>query len=90
MKIYFHPGQVSATHGAHDLMEKTSTSPRDLLIRHLGLEQGDLCDVDHQTNKDALTNGGRILSSFLVKSEKIWVITEADRSVTTLLLPSEY
>lgn len=90
MKIYFNPGKVCATPGAVDLMNRSSVEPIALLHRHLGLEQGDLCDEDHQNNKDALSQGGRIFSSYQVSCSKIWVITEADRSVTTLLLPEEY
>ena len=53
--------------------------------------QGDLCDEDKQTNEDALNDGGRIFSAYhLSHCEKAWGITEADRSSTCVLLPSEY
>jgi hypothetical protein len=45
---------------------------------------------DQQANRDAITHGDRIFSAYIVEKTKFWVITEADRSVTTILLPSEY
>lgn len=45
---------------------------------------------DKQANRDAITHGFRIFSAYKIFDEKLWVITEADRSATTLLLPSEY
>ena len=48
-------------------------------------------DVDDQeSNRDAITEGSRIFSAYTVQDVKFWVITEADKSSTTILLPSEY
>jgi len=59
--------------------------------RHVSGDWGDVCTDDASANEWALKNDGRILSSYKTKvGEKIWVITEADRSATTLLLPDEY
>lgn len=61
-------------------------------IRHICGDWGDLCDEDKEVNEDALVNGGRLMSSYTFENtgEKIWIITEADRSITTILFPSDY
>jgi hypothetical protein len=63
----------------------------EFLSRHLRGDWGDLCPEDKTENELSLKHGFRVMSSYEVtRAEKIWVITEADRSVTTLLLPEEY
>ena len=87
----FELGQVVATPGAIDALEKASQSATEFINRHVVLDAGELDEEDQRTNEDAVENGHRILSSYLLKDgTKIWIITEADRSATTLLLPSEY
>jgi len=67
------------------------TSPGEFLARHHSGDWGDLEEEDRQENARSLEHGFRLLSAYkTVAGEKLWVITEADRSVTTLLLPSEY
>lgn len=84
-------GQVIATPGALEALESNGQTPMELLQRHVVLDSGELDEEDQQTNLDAVENGGRIFSSYLLNDgTKIWVITEADRSATTLLLPDEY
>jgi hypothetical protein len=62
-----------------------------LLDRHATLEQGLLDDDDHASNLHALAEGARILSAFPAPDgAKLWIITEADRHMTTILLPEEY
>ncbi len=62
-----------------------------LLQRHLDGDWGDISEEDREANNLALQNGGRLLSAYRMGSGvKLWVITEADRSVTTVLLPDEY
>ena len=90
MKNSFRLGQVCATQGAIALSDNNPTLLRSLLRRHASGNWGDICDNDKQANDDATLNGERILSSYTLNGEKIWIITEYDRSVTTLLLPSEY
>ena len=76
--------------------ERSGQSPSEFLKRHMQLEQGDLCDEDHELNGEAVKDGSRILSAFKTTTGvKLWVITEAKngdghRSATTLLLPEEY
>ena len=61
-----------------------------LLNRHATGDWGDLGRQDKEANDDAIRHGGRLLSSYTVKGTKLWIVTEADRSVTTVLLPEEY
>jgi hypothetical protein len=60
------------------------------LKRHAKGDWGDLCQEDKQENELSLKEGFRILSAYEHQGEKIWVITEADRSATTVLFPEEY
>ena len=61
------------------------------LERHMRRDWGDVCEADWKANDRALENGGRLLSAYKSKSGmKFWIITEADRSHTTILMPSEY
>jgi hypothetical protein len=73
------------------LLEKTNRSPIELLSRHVRGDWGNLCPEDRTENELSLKHGFRLLSSYPVSdSDNIWIVTEADRSVTTLLLPEEY
>ena len=65
----------------------------ELLRRHVSGDDGDLCHEDKDSNVEALEHGNRIFSSYnldTISAAKVWIITEWDRSVTTLLLPEEY
>ena len=87
----FSLGQIVATPGALSALEEAGNSASEFLTRHVAGDWGDLCDEDRQANQEALQDGLRLLSAYrLNDGTKIWVITEADRSVTTVLLPSEY
>lgn len=87
----FPPGQIVATPGVLALLEQTSRSPMEFLSRHLRGDWGDLCEEDKAENELSLKSGYRLMSSYpITDTEKLWIITEADRSVTTLLLPEEY
>jgi hypothetical protein len=84
-------GQIVATPGALALLEQAHKSPSEFLSRHLRGDWGNLCQEDKTENELSLKYGFRLLSSYQVTdTETLWVITEADRSVTTLLLPAEY
>jgi len=86
-----HLGQVVATHGALNALRRSSQSPGEFLTKHARGEWGDLDDHDTEANRAALRDGGRILSSYKTRlGEQVWIITEADRSSTCLLLPSDY
>jgi hypothetical protein len=87
----FPPGRLVATPGTLDLLDETNKSPLEFLSRHLRGDWGDLCQEDKTENELSLKYGFRLLSSYQVTDTgKIWIITEADRSATTLLLPAEY
>lgn len=84
-------GQVVATPGALASLTTNQISIQALLQRHVSGDWGDLCEEDAQANDDALREGNRLLSSYVFSDAcKIWVITEWDRSVTTVLLPEDY
>ena len=84
-------GMVFATPGALDAFEQADESSLVFLMRHASGDWGDVCDEDEQANTFALENQLRLFSVYhLGNGTKIWIITEADRSVTTILLPSEY
>ena len=89
----FELGTTVATPGAIKLMEEHDVSPTALLIRHVVGDWGDVCDEDKTQNEWALENGERLMSVYRVGdvgSPKLWVITERDRSATTILKPEEY
>lgn len=84
-------GKVAATPEALTELEHAGQKPVQFLRRHLAGDWGDLDNHDRAVNQWSLTNDGRLFSSYRLASGKtLWVITEADRSVTTLLLPEEY
>ena len=90
-KPRFSLGQVVATPGALEVLQHAERDPVEFLARHIVGNWGDLDDEDKQANDQAVQEGSRILSAYRTnKNIKIWLITEWDRSVTTLLLPSEY
>lgn len=87
----FSLGAVVATPGAIDAMKEAGQVPQEFLHRHIVGDWGELDPHDVQANELAVRYGDRILSAYSTKNgTRLWVITEYDRSVTTLLLPSEY
>ena len=87
----FGVGQLVATHGALAALEKTGQSPVEFLARHVTGDWGELPVEDRTENFLSVKQGFRLLSSYrTLAGDRIWVITEADRSLTTLLLPDEY
>ena len=84
-------GQVVATPGALALLEEHQTDPFVFLNAHAHGQWGDALPFeDVEANNAALIQGERLLSSYWLGKAKLWIISEWDRSVTTLLLPSEY
>ncbi len=72
-------------------MEKAEQEPVELLLRHVTGDWGDLDDEDKKENELSVKKGFRILSAYTLETDvKVWIITEWDRSVTTILLPNEY
>jgi hypothetical protein len=84
-------GQLGATPGALQVMQESGQTPDFFLRRHVTGDWGEVDPEDWRRNDEALQDGSRILSAYrTLKGEALWVITEADRSVTTLLMPHEY
>ncbi len=83
-------GQVVATPGALKLLQEVGEEPLYLLARHRFGNWGELDAHDRRESELSLKHGWRILSSYPVGKGRVWIITEADRSYTTILLPEEY
>ncbi len=87
----FQLGQTVITPGALNALLSCGESPSKFLAHHAKGDWGDVCAEDKAFNDEALITGTRLISAYTTTSgTKIWVITEADRSVTTILLPEEY
>jgi hypothetical protein len=83
-------GECYATSGVVQVLQSAELEAMTLVRRHHGGDWGDLCKEDIQANEAAIREGHRILSAYTVAGKKVYVITEANRSVTTVLLASEY
>lgn len=80
-----------ATPAALEAIAESDQPPLDFIARHVKGDWGEVGSEDWQSNDDALEEGLRLLSSYrTLKDVKIWIITEADRSITTILLSDEY
>jgi len=98
MKDLFDLGEIYMTRGVAERCENDAcfcALVQKALEMHATGNWGDVCDEDWETNNEAVKNGERILSSYYLndertEDEKIWIITEWDRSVTTILFPDEY
>lgn len=91
--VRFQLGKVYLTPGALELSEALLLQGLWLpayLARHAAGDWGDLCEEDREENELSLREGFRIFSSYETPCDKLWIITEADRSSTTILLPEEY
>lgn len=90
-KPLFKLGQVVGTPGALAEFEEAGQTPWEFISRHVQGDWGDVGDEDREANDRSVEDGSRILSAYHLKTgTTIWVITEADRSSTCLLLPDEY
>lgn len=84
-------GRIVATPGALRALDESGESAIDFLFRHACGDWGEVDEGDRAENELSLLEGFRLLSAYpLQTGEKIWIITEADRSVTTILLPEDY
>ncbi len=90
-KVLFDLGQTVMTIGAKDALEESKQLPLEFIKLHQSGDWGIVGKEDAQENDFSLKNGFRLLSAYrTANGEKLWIITEADRSITTILLPSEY
>jgi hypothetical protein len=84
-------GQLAATPGALEALEVSGQTPDYFLARHVAGDWGDVDEEAWALNDQSLLDDSRVLSTYTLRTGvTIWVLTEADRSVTSLLLPSEY
>ena len=87
----FSPGNIVSTPGALAALKEHGKQPCDLLNRHLAGDWGDVCPEDAIRNEQALAYGERLLSAYeIAPGVVVWMITEWDRALATLLLPHEY
>ncbi|WP_423391475.1 hypothetical protein [Burkholderia sp. LMG 21824] len=87
----FAPGRIFATPAAVDVLNDARIPVVDLLIRHVLGDWGSLSESDREQNELSVEAGSRLLSSYVLPNgQTVWVITEADRSSTTFLLPGDY
>lgn len=87
----FKLGQTLITPGAAEAIRDAGQLPLEFLMRHQSGDWGDLCGADKRENEFSIANGFRILSKYhTTEGEALYVLTEADRSATTILRPDEY
>jgi hypothetical protein len=89
----FSLGKIYSSAGVNEMMIRDPSFMQFVnrsLARHVEGDWGDLCEEDKKENELSLREGFRLLSSYKNDEHKIWIITEADRSVTTVLFPEEY
>ena len=87
----FSLGKLVATPDALEALAESGQSPVDFISRHVRGDWGEVCEEDGRLNDEALVSGERVLSAYqALRGVKIWIITEADRSSTCILLPEEY
>jgi len=91
METLFPLGQILATPGVLRAAQEAGDNLRLFILRHAAGDWGDLSAADMKANAEALKEGTRLLSAYHLKDgTKIWIITEWDRSASTVLLPEEY
>ncbi|HLY73740.1 MAG TPA: hypothetical protein VKU80_06435 [Planctomycetota bacterium] len=89
--MLFELGRVVSTPGALAELEQSGQHPKEFLDRHVAGDWGEVSEEDRVENEVSLLNGYRLLSAYRTKmGERLWILTEADRSQTTILLPEEY
>jgi hypothetical protein len=84
-------GQTFITPGAEEALQIAGQTAIEFLRRHMSCDWGVVSEEDAKENELSLKQGFRLLSNYQTgKGQQLWIITEADRSATTVLLPSEY
>jgi len=87
----FSLGKTVITPGALAALSEAAQLPLDFLTRHHSGDWGELCEEDRAVNEESLQSGLRLLSAYRTsQGTKLWIITEADRASTCILLPEEY
>lgn len=89
--MLFSLGQIVATPGALRALQKAEQEPHEFLDRHVNGDWGEVAEEDKKENEFSVQHGFRVLSAYTTSAgDRIWLLTEADRSTTTFLLPEEY
>ena len=89
--VRFQLGRLLSTPGALHALEKNNQGALEFIQRHAKGDWGDVCEEDRKENELSFLHGSRLISVYsLNDGTKIWIISEANRSATTLLLPEEY
>jgi hypothetical protein len=87
----FSLGKIVATPGALRALEESGQTPEFFLDRHVQGDWGEVDAGDKALNDEALASGERLLSAYrTLRNVRLWIISEADRASTTILLPEEY
>ena len=86
----FPVGQTLITPGARDVCAELGVEPLTLLRRHVSGDWSEMSADDQRANRAALEDGSRVFSGYTLGQHRFFVITEADRAATTILLASEY
>ncbi len=90
MPQLFSLGQVVVTRNCLNYVQKHGVNLTELVERHVSGDDGDLCKADQQLNDLAIKTDGRVFSSYTINKTKFYVITEWDRSYTTVMLAEDY
>lgn len=90
MPHLFSLGQVVVTRNCLDYAQEHAINLTEMIERHASGDDGDLCKSDQQLNDLAIKTDGRVLSSYTINKMKFYVITEWDRSYTTVMLAEDY
>jgi hypothetical protein len=83
-------GRLVATPGVLAFCKQHGINPIHVIARHVARDWSEMCLEDQQANLRAIEEGSRIFSAYRYNGESVWVITEANRAATTLLLAEEY
>jgi hypothetical protein len=83
-------GAIVATPAVLEHFDKHAINAQEYLDRHIRGDWGDVPAEDADENQRSIERGFRVLSAYEIAGERVWIITEADRSVSTLLFPREY
>lgn len=90
-KPLFKLGRIVATPGAIEALDRAGAMAWEFVARHVQGDFGEVDAEDRQANEDAIQHGERILSAYTLRTgERLWVITEADRSSSCVLRPEDY
>jgi len=90
-KVLFPLGAVYLTVGAREALENSNQLPNEFLVKHQSGNWGLVCKEDAEENDFSVKEGFRVLSAYNLDSGvKIWIITESDRSSSTILCPNEF